>query len=468
MASGGPTRCSGAYQERGERDVDAPNVIVIQSDDHGTLDAGCYGSTVLETPHLDALATRGTRFTQAYGHAVCCPSRAALLTGRYPQRGGVNDWCSNHPSDERETSLDSDAVTLPSLLGSHGYATALVGKWHLGARLDRGPRTFGFDEFFGHRGGFIDNYSHTFLHANPGQPPFHDLWSDESEIDANGRYFPDMVTERAQGFLERQRGGPFYLHLAFNLPHYPYQPDEDLAEAYARLGDPRGPYAAMVTTLDRRVGRVLETVDELGLRESTLIVYASDHGHSTEDYRNWDENYGAHGGGGDTGRWRGAKESFLEGGIRVPTILSLPGRIPEGAVRDQVVTNMDVLPTILEVCGVLPPPAKPDGQSLWPILGDPTARTQYETLCFQWQQRWMAREGDWKLFHNGLDTTGKFSRHPEGQRQLETWHLACLAEDEPELRNHAADEPGIVAHLREVYGRWAADVFARPASTRRA
>jgi len=292
MASGGPTRCSGAYQERGERDVDAPNVIVIQSDDHGTLDAGCYGSTVLETPHLDALATRGTRFTQAYGHAVCCPSRAALLTGRYPQRGGVNDWCSNHPSDERETSLDSDAVTLPSLLGSHGYATALVGKWHLGARLDRGPRTFGFDEFFGHRGGFIDNYSHTFLHANPGQPPFHDLWSDESEIDANGRYFPDMVTERAQGFLERQRGGPFYLHLAFNLPHYPYQPDEDLAEAYARLGDPRGPYAAMVTTLDRRVGRVLETVDELGLRESTLIVYASDHGHSTEDYRNWDENYG--------------------------------------------------------------------------------------------------------------------------------------------------------------------------------
>jgi arylsulfatase A-like enzyme len=127
---------------------------------------------------------------------------------------------------------------------------------------------------------------------------------------------------------------------------------------------------------------------------------------------------------------------------------------------------MDVLPTILEVCGV-PPRAKPDGQSLWPILVDPVARTQYETLCFQWQDRWMAREGDWKLFHNGLDTTGKHSRHPEGRRELASWHLAYLAEDEPELRNHAADEPGIMAHLREVYERWVADVFARPRLVRR-
>jgi arylsulfatase A-like enzyme len=218
----------------------------------------------------------------------------------------------------------------------------------------------------------------------------------------------------------------------------------------------------MVATLDRRIGGVLATVDELGLRESTLVVYTSDHGHSTEDYRNWDENYGAHGGGGDTGPWRGAKESFLEGGIRVPTILSLPGRIPEGEVRDQVVTNMDVLPTILEACGVPRPRRELDGQSLWPMFGDPAARTLYETLCFQWQDRWMAREGDWKLLYNGRDTTGRHSRHPEGRRELETWHLACLAEDEPELRNHADDEPGIVAHLREVYERWAADVFARP------
>ena len=435
-------------------------MIVIQSDDHGTLDSGCYGSADLSTPHLDALAARGTRFTQAYGHTVCCPSRAALLTGRFPQRVGVNDWCSNHPSDERHRSLDAGVTTIATLLGAQGYATALVGKWHLGARLDRGPRAFGFDEFFGHRGGFIDNYSHTFLHANRGQPPFHDLWRNETEIHATGRYFPDMVTQRATRFLERNRDRPSYLHLAFNLPHYPYQPDPDLADTYAYLGDPRGPYAAMVSTLDRRIGRVLDAVDALGLRERTLVVYTSDHGHSTEDYRNWDDNYGAHGGGGDTGPWRGAKESLLEGGIRVPTILSLPGRIPAGETRDALVTNMDVLPTILDACGISQPDPAPDGHSLWPILDDAAAPTEYETLCLQWQHRWMAREGDWKLLHDGLDTTGRHSHHPEGRRELETWHLANLGEDEPEWRNHAEAEPAIVGRLRGVYARWAADVFA--------
>ena len=440
--------------------MDPPNVILIQADDQGTLDAGCYGSTDLRTPHLDALAARGTRFTQAYGHTVCCPSRAALLTGRYPQRSGINDWCSNHPSDEKRTGLAPDAITLASVLGSHGYRTALLGKWHLGAKLEQGPRAFGFDEFFGHRGGFIDNYSHHFLHAKPGQPPFHDLWRDDSEIQADGRYFPDMVTERAQLFLERHRSRPFYLHLAFNLPHYPYQPDADLGREYARLGDPRGLYAAAVATLDRRVGRVLETVDDLGLCESTLVCYSSDHGHSTEDFWNWDENYGARGGGGDTGPWRGAKGSLLEGGIRVPTILSLPGRLPAGEVRDQLVTNMDVMPTILDVCGLPAPDVTLDGRSLWPLLRDPSVRTAYETLCFQWQDRWMAREGDWKLFCNGVDTTGRHSRHPEGRRELDTWHLAYLGEDEPESRNHARDEPEVVAHLRDVYEQWATDVFA--------
>ena len=441
--------------------METPNVILIQADDQGTLDAGCFGSTDLRTPTLDALAARGTRFTQAYGHTVCCPSRAALLTGRYPQRSGINDWCSNHPSDERGVSIAPNAVTLASMLRSRGYRTGLFGKWHLGARPGSRPRDFGFDEFFGHLGGFIDNYSHRFLHSRPGQPPFHDLWENYTEVSFDGEYFPDLVTQRAVRFLEREHGGPFYLHLAPNLPHYPYQPDADLAEACAHLPEPRASYAAMVATLDRRVGRVLETVDRLGLRERTLVCYTSDHGHSTEDYSNWGESYGARGGGGETGPWRGAKESFLEGGIRVPTILSLPGAIPAGEVRNQIVTNMDLMPTILAACGVPEPEADRalDGRSLWSLLDDPTTPTPYETLCFQWQDRWMVREGDWKLFCNGIDTTGRHSRHPEGTRELGQWHLASLAADPPEAINLAAAQPEIVARLRDVYAHWAADVF---------
>lgn len=438
-----------------------PNVILIQADDHGTLDVGCYGSPDLVTPALDALAARGTRFTQAYGHTVCCPSRAALLTGRYPQRCGINDWCSNHPSDERGVGVVSNAVTLASMLRSRGYRTGLFGKWHLGSRPGSRPRDCGFEEFFGHLGGFIDNYSHQFLHAKPEQPPFHDLWENEAEVFSDGRYFPDLVTERALRFLEQEYRRPFYLHVAPNLPHYPYQPDVDLAEACAHLPEPRASYAAMVATLDRRVGQILEAVDRLGLRERTLVCYTSDHGHSTEDFSNWSENYGARGGGGDTGPWRGAKGSFLEGGIRVPTILSLPGTIPAGEVRNQLVTNMDVMPTILAACGVSEPGADGvlDGRSLWPILNDSTARTPYETLCLQWQDRWMVREGDWKLLFNGVDTTGQHSRHPEGNRELGRWHLASLVADPPEVTNFTAAKPEITARLREAYEHWAVDVL---------
>ena len=217
----------------------------------------------------------------------------------------------------------------------------------------------------------------------------------------------------------------------------------------------------MVETLDRRIAQVLEAVDRLGLRERTLVCYTSDHGHSTEDFSNWGESYGARGGGGDTGRWRGAKGSFLEGGIRVPTILSLPGAISSGETRDQLVTNMDLAPTILTACGV-PEPGPDgalDGHSLWPLIDDATAPSPYETVCFQWQDRWMVREGDWKLLHNGIDTTGRHARHPEGARELGQWHLASLVADPPEATSFAAANPGIAARLREAYERWAADVL---------
>ena len=147
-----------------------PNILLIYTDDQGTLDAGCYGTSDIQTPVLDKLASQGIKFTQAYAHSVCCPSRAALLTGRAPQRSGVNQWTSCHPDDHQGRVMDLKEITIAEHLKSYGYKTGLIGKWYLGATIDHGPLDQGFDEFFGFRGGFIDYYSHKFLHANWQRP----------------------------------------------------------------------------------------------------------------------------------------------------------------------------------------------------------------------------------------------------------------------------------------------------------
>ena len=277
----------------------------------------------------------------------------------------------------------------------------------------------------------------------------------------DGHYFADLVTARAITFLQENRDNPFFLYVPINLPHYPYQPDADYMEKYRQLPEPRRPYAAMVSTVDRRIGRIMDKIDKLKLRESTLILYMSDNGHSTEDGWNWDFHFGAHGGGGYTGRFRGANGSFLEGGIRVPAIMSMPGTISEGEVRDQAMTNMDLFPTVCEMCGIEPPERKLDGHSLWPIFADRQAKSSYDRMYFQWQERWMVREGNWKLIINGLDTTGSYSEHEEGNREMESLFLASLDDDKLELRNYAADHPDLVGRLEELGDFWRTDVMPR-------
>jgi len=435
-----------------------PNVLLIYSDDQGTLDAGCYGSTDLHTPNIDALARRGVRFTQAYAHTVCCPSRATLLTGRYPQRGGVNDWTSNHASDENHRSMYLSEVTIAEVLRQAGYRTALFGKWHLGAKLGYRPLDQGFDEFFGHLGGFIDYYEHKFLHSQRQQPPFHDLYRGNREVFENGVYFPDLVVREANRFLSENRRRPFFLYLAFNLPHYPEKPDPRFAALYEGMPMPRRAYAAMVSTLDDRVGRVLAKLDELNLRRNTLVLFMSDNGHSTEDYKNWGESYGANGGGGNTGNWRGAKNSFLEGGIRVPCIMSFPGWIPTGEVRDQAIQAMDFFPTILEACRVPQPDRTIDGSTLWPVLRTASAPPPHKVMYWQWQKQWLVREGVWKLIGNGIDTTAAGSPHFTGRRMMDPVFLANLDDDPPESINHAAEKPELVAHLTRLHDEWLKEV----------
>ena len=430
-----------------------PNIVIIYTDDQGTLDAGCYGSNDIHTPNIDALARRGVRFTQAYAHTVCCPSRSQLLTGRVPQRGGVTNWLSNHPSDENGRNMDVSEVTLAEVLRENGYRTGLAGKWHLGAKPGHQPLDQGFDEAYGHLGGFIDNFEHKFLHSNSKRPPFHDLYRNGEEIDETGRYFPDLVVREATRFIVENKDRPFFLYCAFNVPHYPEQSDPKFAKMYDSMAMPRRSYASMITTTDDRIGQVLNALDNWGLRDNTLVIFMSDNGHSTEQFNNWDVNYGANGGGGNTGPWRGAKASMFEGGIRVPAVISLPGRIPAGEVRAQAISNMDFFPTILESCGIDPPSHEIDGKSLWPVLRSADAPSPHQVFHWMWQSQWAVREGDWKLIGNGRDTTGLKSEHAP-RKQMGDLYLANLADDQPESVNHAAERPEVVARLTSSHEAW--------------
>jgi arylsulfatase A-like enzyme len=438
-----------------------PNVVILFTDDQGTLDAGCYGSTDLKTPHMDRLAAAGIRFTQAYGHTVCCPARAALFTGRHPQRGGVTHWTQGdrRGSDRPKINLALEEVTLAEVLRAAGYRTALLGKWHLGAKAGYGPLAQGFETYFGHLSGFIDNYRHFFLHGQG----FHDLYEGDEEIFRPEEYYPDLLIERAVRFIEANKSAPFFLTVAFNLPHYPLQPLAKFKDAYADLPMPRRAYARVISSVDDHIGRVLDKLDETGLSENTIVILMSDNGHSTETspgitVENHSSGYArghyylAHGGGGNSGKWIGHKATFLEGGIRVPAIIRYPAKIPPGQTRDQIVTIMDWFPTVLELCGIPPGASAPalDGRSLTGVITDPKAPSAHENLHFAWGDNWCVRRGDWKLIGT-FDAKTKTMRHS----------LHHLAEPSPEAKDHALEQPALVHELIALHAAWEKDVEAK-------
>jgi len=439
--------------------INKPNIVLIYADDQGTLDAGCYGTTDIETPHLDKLASQGVKFTQAYAHTVCCPSRAGLLTGRAPQRSGVNQWTSCHPDDKDGRVMDLNEITIAEHLKTYDYTTALIGKWHLGATMDHGPLDQGFDYFFGFRGGFIDYYSHRFLHAKWQRPQFHDLYRGKKEIFEDGKYFPDMQVAEANKFIENNKEKPFFLYLPFNLPHYPEQPDSTFVEQYKYLPWPRKSYAPMISTFDDRMGQILAKLDELNLRDNTIIIYMSDNGHSTEDYYNWDVSYGGNGGGGYTGKWRGAKGSFFEGGLRVPAVISYPKLFQKNVSRDQAISNMDILPTLCDILDIPKPENKLDGKSILNVIQSSDEKSPHDVLHWMWQDMWAVKKDNWKLIYNGHDTTGKHSNHPEKEFEMEEYYLANLNDEKPEETNYIDKHPEIGNELKKLHNTWATDVF---------
>ncbi|GAA5482712.1 sulfatase-like hydrolase/transferase [Haloferula sargassicola] len=421
-----------------------PNVVVIFTDDQGSADAGCYGATDLQTPSIDRLAGEGVRFTQFYAaSAICSPSRAGLLTGRYPWKAGLERNGPAAPPEELEDlakskgqgGLPGAQVTMAEMFHQAGYATAHIGKWHLGHGAGSKPLDQGFDYSFGHMNGCIDSWSHFVYWGGPNR---HDLWENNRRVRLPGRFFPDLMVEKASSFIEQHRDEPFFMYFAVNLPHYPYQGDPKWLEKYADLPAPRKFYAAAVSTIDERIGALLDELDRLGLRDNTIVVYQSDQGHSTEER--------AHGGGGSAGPYRGAKFSLFEGGIRIPAVISWPGHLPAGESRDAMVHGCDWFPTLASLCGVELPEVELDGMDISGVIRSADAPSPHQRLEWRIGDQWAVREGPWKLLHQPL-TVGGPPLAPEDRE----WFLSNPGEDPSEMKNLASGHADLVEHLKSLH-----------------
>jgi arylsulfatase A-like enzyme len=414
-----------------------PNVIIIYTDDQGTLDLNSYGAEDLATPNMDEIARSGVRFTQFYANAVCSPSRAMLLTGKTAQRAGVPHNVS------RDRGLPPEQYTMAEMFRDAGYATALVGKWHLGEIDGKLPNDQGFEYFFGHTKGCIDNYSHFFYWKGPN---VHNLYENKKQLHLPGEFFPELMLDRATNFIEQHKESPFFLYYALNTPHYPYQGEEKWLDYYdeKQVEYPRNLYAAFISTMDEYLGELMDVLDQHGLKENTIIILQSDNGHSTEDR--------AHHGGGYTGVYRGAKASLFEGGIRIPAAIAWPGKLPANEVRDQMCLNVDWMPTLAELCGIELNASDLNGKSLMPIIEDEGAKTLHPE-GFYWDKAisWMVRKGHWKL-HGNPRATGIKGRPYMDEKIF----LVNLKQDPGEQVNLVEKYPEKVKELKAEYQKWKA------------
>ena len=366
-----------------------PNVILILADDLGIGDLCCYGATDLNSPHIDRLGDSGIRFTNFYANAsVCSPTRASLLTGCYPDRVGVQGVIRSNPIHNWGF-FSPEATTLGDVLGKAGYHTALIGKWHLGTESPNLPNERGFAHFHGFLGDMMDDY---WKHRRTG---VNYLRLNNQEIDPPG-HATTLFTDWAIDYLERrkQQSEPFFLYLAYTAPHTPIQPPvEWLEKVLAReqgIDEKRAKLVALIEHMDHEVGRVLQALDETGLRENTLVMFTSDNG-------------GALHAGANNGSWRGSKGSLWEGGIRVPMIASWPGKVEPQTTCDTVSLTMDLFPTICEATAVSFGD-EIDGVSILPSIQNYSQQIERDLIWMRLEgnnsmgrRNYSIRRGDWKI-----------------------------------------------------------------------
>jgi arylsulfatase A-like enzyme len=404
-----------------------PNVLLIVGDDMGYADVGFHGCRDIPTPHLDALAASGVRFTNGYvSGPYCSPTRAGLMTGRYQNRFGHEFNPGGGPQG-----LPIPETTLAERLKAAGYVTGLVGKWHLGSLPEMHPQQRGFDEFFGFLGGAHDYFQSAGILR--GTEPAHER-----------EYLTDAFGREAVAFIERHKGKPWFLYLAFNAVHTPMQADDARLVKFSNIEDKqRRTYAAMMSAMDEAVGRVRQKLADLGLQQNTLVAFISDNGGPTMP--------GTTINGSRNGPLRGSKRTTLEGGIRVPFVVSWPGRIKPG-VYEQPVIQLDAHVTALAAAGVaIKPEWQLDGVDLLPFLDGGNTAAPHAALYWRFGAQMAIRKGDLKLvrYDSNADT-----RSGDRKQPVTTAKLYNLASDIGETNDLAPALPDKVRALQAEWDAW--------------
>jgi arylsulfatase A-like enzyme len=416
---------------RNKADAEAakPNILLIVGDDLGYADLGCYGCKDIRTPNLDRLAEQGVRLTDFYASApVCSPTRASLMTGRYPQRFGFELAIGYR---EKSRGLPAKKASLPYLLQKRGYATALYGKWHLGYEKQFGPNAHGFDDFFGFLGPDLDYYTHLTALGEAG------LYANAKLTEEKG-YMTDLITEHALAYLKQNTEKPFFLEVAYSAAHFPFQaPDRPDDRRTLRTYGPeigtRGDYVKMVERMDKGIGKLLAALDESKRSKDTLVIFLSDNGGERLS---------------DNGPFFHGKGTLWEGGVRVPCILRWPGKLPPKTVSRQPAIVMDLTASILAAGGASLPEGGLDGEDLAPLL---SAKKPARERTFYWRLprpneyfgQMAVRRGRWKYVYD-----------------RETELLFDLEKDSSERRNLAFQHPEELRALRTAMIEWERQLLA--------
>jgi arylsulfatase A-like enzyme len=398
-----------------------PNVVIFFADDLGWGELGCQGNPQIPTPHIDAIARDGVRFTNGYVAATyCSPSRAGLLTGRYPTRFG-----HEFNSVANRTGLRLDQVTIADRLRALGYATACVGKWHLGGGIEYRPTRRGFDEFYGTLANTPFYHPTNFVDSR--------ISDDVRPVADPAFYTTDAYAERAVDWIERSKNRPWFLYLPFNAQHAPLQAPKKYLDRFSGITDEkRRIFAAMLSSMDDAVGRVMGKVRALGQEENTIVFFIADNGGPTQSTTS------------GNGPLRGFKMTTFEGGPRVPFVAQWKGRWPAGKVYGFPVINLDVLPTVVAAAGGKAESARSvDGVDLTPFVTGANPARPHQTLYWRYGPQWAVRHGDLKLV---------VSRGGSGKPELYD-----LSKDVGESKDLAAAQPAKVRELQALWDKWSAE-----------
>jgi arylsulfatase A-like enzyme len=405
-----------------------PNVIVFLSDDVGYGEYGFQGNKEIPTPNIDAIAKNGVRFTNGYvSGPYCSPTRAGLLTGRYQTRFG-HEFNGGGPAGGKDFGLPTTEKTMADRLKELGYATACVGKWHLGHGPQYIATARGFDEFYG----TVANTPY----LNP--PNFIDTRKspDITPVKDEAFYTTDAYADRAVDWIGKQKDKPYFLYLPFNAQHAPLQAPQKYLDRFKGIADEkRRTFAAMMSAKDDAVGRVMAKVRDMGQEENTLVVFFSDNGGPTPQTTS------------DNGPLRGRKATTSEGGTRIPFCVQWKGTIPAGKVYDHPIIQLDLLPTVLTAAGgKVEPDWKLDGVDLLPYLTGKNAGQPHETLYWRFGPQWAIRKGDWKLVASSVD--------------MNKPRLINLKDDIAEAKDLSEENPDKVKELKADWDKWNAEQMA--------